>query len=468
WGPREVPLEPSTRAGSWIACDPELSHFALVKSHGDLVVGRLSDGVEVGRLPAEGRNLWNMRFSPDGEWLAILGYKFMEKRRIELLLLWRWRHGMQCQELPSLVWDRAFDFMPDSKSVICSDADGAVHIVDVADCGRPTSIKSGTSRPMHLAVDPAGRQVAISNSRKPEVVICDLTTGEVMHHLAHPMQTGPLAWHPDGNILAVSCADSHSYLWDIASGIKLAAMPSQHGYGANGLTFAAHGNLLMTWAWVGKPRFWNPWTGKQLVTCSGVTASLNRDGSQLVTRRGTKLVRWEVAGGQEYWLLPNPPALNGQGNSYRRLDCGLDQRWFVVGGRDGLRLWDLPLYHLPATLPLGRNLHVAFHPTKSELLCSGAEGMFRLPARLEGDTLFLVPPRKVSSHENNRLFVLDGEGRTIAALTSRGARIWNTAFPEAGNRMLEHPGTTGLALSRDGEWLVTLPWNGQGAKVWRT
>src|SRR5262249_60488304 len=106
---------------------------------------------------------------------------------------------------------------------------------------------------------------------------------------------------------------------------------------------------------------------------------------------------------------------------------------------------------MAATLPLGGNLHVAFHPTKSELLYSGAEGMFRLPARLEGDTLFLGPPRKVSSHENNRLFVLDGEGRTIAALTSRGAGIWNTAFPEAGNRMLEHQGTTSLALRRDVE-----------------
>src|SRR5262249_40236857 len=110
---QELSLEPSTRAGSWIACDPQLNHFAYPNSRGDMIVSRLSDGVEVARLPAQGRTLYGMRFSPDGQWLAILAYKLPENLKIHLLL-WRWQHGMECQQLPFLVADRAFDFMPDS------------------------------------------------------------------------------------------------------------------------------------------------------------------------------------------------------------------------------------------------------------------------------------------------------------------------------------------------------------------
>jgi WD40 repeat protein len=453
----------SGSAGSGLACDSDVQYVARAGSDQDAVILRVADGVEMARLPAAGRYFHGFRFSPDGQRLAILTPEG-RTRSVNWLLLWEWKQGSRCSELASTTFDRTFDFTADGEVVFCNQA-GVLHIVDPRS-GHTVRQFQSMAWPWHLAVDAAGKRVALSSFRSSEVEVYDLATGQLAGKLPHPTYVGPMAWHPDGNVLATSCHDSRIHLWDVDARRPYATLLSQYSFGANGITFAADGNLLMSWAWDGVVRLWNPWTGHQLVSCPGVTAALSREGTRLVSRQGNMLVHWEVNPRHEYYMLANPPAPNGERLNYRNSDCGLGERWLAMGCEDGLRLWDLQRNRIAGFLPLGRDLHVAFRPNRAEVVCSDGKGLLRLPIRREQDRLLVGPPEKLPAYGNCRDFAFDGQGKIMAALSGQGLRLCDLVAPPGPGIVREHPGAAGLALSNDGQWAVSFPWNGRGVKVW--
>ncbi len=450
-------------AGSGLACDPDVQYVARAGSDQDAVIVRVADGVEVARLPAAGRYFHSFRFSPDGQRLAILTPEG-RTRSVNRLLLWDWKQGSRSYEIATTTFDRAFDFTAAGEVVFCNQA-GVLHIVDPRS-GQTIRQFQAMVRPWHLAVDAAGKRVALSSFRSSDVEIYDLATGQLDCKLPHPTYVGPLAWHPDGKVLAASCHDSRIHLWDVDARRPYATLLSQYSFGANGIAFAAEGNMLMSWAWDGVVRLWNPWTSHQLVSCPGVTAALSRDGTRLLSRQGNKLAHWEVNPRHEYYMLANPPAPNGERLTYRNADCGLEERWLAMGCEDGLRLWDLQRNRIAGLLPVGRNLQVVFRPHRSELVCSDGKGLLRLPIRREQDRLLVGPPQKLPAYGNCGAFAFDGQGQTMAALSGQGLRLCDLLAPPGPGIVREHPGAAGLALSKDGQWAVSFPWNGRGVKVW--
>src|SRR5262249_6933153 len=234
--------------------------------------------------------------------------------------------------------------------------------------------------------------LAVSSLVARAVFVHDLSSGKLIHKLPHPRRAWNVAWHPDGNLLAVACDDFHVYLWNSTTGQQHAVLRG-HTTVPVGLCFSQNGELISTWAWDGTTRLWNPWTGRQLVQCPGVDGHLSGDGRSLATRHQTTMRLWQVTSGEEYRSLPHSPLLDTR-RTYHHVVVSPDGRWLAVSGEDGVRLWDLVLGKWLTRLPIGDTYGLAFLPTGAGLFTSGA-GLWHWPIQTDGDALRIGPPRKL-------------------------------------------------------------------------
>src|SRR5262249_14604138 len=119
-------------------------------------------------------------------------------------------------------------------------------------------------KPSQVAPHPDGSKVAVASLEHQEVQVRDLATGDVLQKLPTPALGGSVAWHPDGLLLAVACQDMNVYVWDTATAQPHAVLRG-HQSGGIGVAFAPGGDVLLSYAWDGTSRLWDPWTGRELL-----------------------------------------------------------------------------------------------------------------------------------------------------------------------------------------------------------
>src|SRR6185369_13766734 len=101
----------------------------------------------------------------------------------------------------------AMDFTPDGKQIAVGQKDGAIVFYDL-----PTGIEArrwnAVAMPHSLAFHPSGKKLAISSLEGKAVEVRDVATGDLVGHPIHqPAGIRGLAWRPDGNLLAMACAN---------------------------------------------------------------------------------------------------------------------------------------------------------------------------------------------------------------------------------------------------------------------
>jgi serine/threonine protein kinase/WD40 repeat protein len=339
------------------------------------------------------------------------------------------------------VSQEAVDFSSDGRWFACALDDGQVLLYDLS---RQTDgllapvrrLPPCGSRPHDLAISPDSAWVAVAlNAPRPVVRVRDLATGAVLADLPQQSEVYTVAWHPDGERLAVAGAEPQIQLWNVARRERTHLLECE----TRGirLVFNHTGTLLASNGNNGRLRLWDPSSGQlRFVTqAEHGTLCFSRDDRFLAATLagpgrgkqgdGIRLKVYEVNEAREYRTL-RPQT--GAGRELLGCAFSPDQRWLAVGMEGGVRLFDL---------------------------VSGQERVsLGLPFRdRSGETATPVSP----------------DGRWLTRITESGELQVQDARTAAVEVRLPVRPPVQIAFSPDGAWLMVRGFQpGFGCRLWST
>jgi serine/threonine protein kinase/WD40 repeat protein len=453
-----------------VVFDAALEHYARRDAIGAISVYRVAANEKIreysGSGSAKGSRV--LKFSPDGRYLAAT---FQPDHKLKV---WDLERPEPVYVSMSPVYTA--DYTPDSKRLVFGSSDPALHVVELAPVPGDVRVRSvpATGATINwITVHPDGRRVAFSSTGAHySVQIRSLDTGELLADLPHPELVGGVAWHPNGIWLAAPCDDRRIYLWDAQARKQTAVL---EGYKNGGIlvAFSPVGDLLASAGWESSLRLWDPKAGKELLNAPVSVSDLrfSRDGRRLAAGvRGTKLITYEVAPGDEYRTLVSDPAL-GKG-LYNDASVSPDGRLLAVGMNEGgARIWDLAGGRELAFVSTdGRAPGVLFH-TSGDLLTGALafSGIQRWPIHTDPGmpSRLLVGPRQQLHAGPVERIAQSSDGRIVAFNPAgEGAMVLDPENPLVPPQLLKHDGGVYIAASPDGRFVATGTHGGVGIKVW--
>jgi serine/threonine protein kinase/WD40 repeat protein/tetratricopeptide (TPR) repeat protein len=463
-----------------IAFDPDMQRYARTERDGSITVRQLADNKILVRIkdtcaPLKRQDDWRMTlvFSPDGQFLAGSG-DMIPGVPLQLWNLNRPRSVLQAA--PAGGYHRMIDFSPDSRVLAARGPDpSSLRFFDVL-TGKETKRVRFNQPIRAVRFHPGGDRVAVSAGFQVHVV--DLTGRPTNGPLSHPNVVPALSWSADGRRLAAACDDRQAYVWEVASGRKMAVC-NVHEY-LGSIAFNQRGDLLAV-AGGETTHLWDPVSGKRLLSASGLAADFSQNDRWLgLGVSGADVGRWEVALGGEYRPLHGHP----REAPVHSLDVSPDGRWLASAADDGVRLWDARAGTFLAQLPTGVTASVIFDRSGRFLITSGARGAYRwqirrgpqprtpasrLPGEREERARFQLGPAEPICLPHNTLWhhaSLSDDGRTFAVRVNYGqAVILDLERPRDKPRYVKEE-VGWLRLSPDGKWLASSIVDGYGGKLW--
>jgi hypothetical protein len=384
----------------WLDFDGGLTRYARSGRDGRITVARLSDGVEIGRLPDPVANA-AFRLSPDGQYLAV------RSNETGILDLWSLHDGQ-----PRLIHREhnhasyalgAFDFSGDSRLIAVGRPDGTISIRSVPP-GTFLQEWKHDSVPQHVAFRPHHSQIAVAGL--DAVQIRDYETGRLLVRLEGSSGATWVAWHPAGQRLATVDNDLGISLWEPDERRRALTLRG-HSAGAMTLRFNSSGTLLCSQAWDEVLRFWDPIGGELLFAARTETAPALRGASDRDAWAGSlaggQVQVWQVDEHEVYHRLTCEAAA-GEGFVHLAISpAGPGRnRLLAVAMEQTVRLWDLDSRRMIGVLPRRSVKRVAFDATGA-LWTSSTAGIMRWPmdeSGAEGQGIVFGPPMTIVSFSN--------------------------------------------------------------------
>jgi WD40 repeat protein len=395
---------------SGLAIDDDLTLYARGDSEGKVFVHRVADGKALGELPASstssqgGAAAAGMSFAPDGNLLAV------QNRPANQVRLWDWQRGKLVIEPPFAIDGRAMAFSPDGSRLALGQTDGTLSVYNVITGKEELKVSMGM-RPAHLSYSPTGDKLAIAGRSRDQVQVRDAVRGDVLQTISIAGGGLYVAWHPAGMILAVGCQDRSIHLYNSMTGSRHATLAG-HSSAAQGLWFAAGGNMVISTASDWSTKFWDSWTGRELVRIAPMALQVSRASHRLVTESAGTLSLWQVEPAHEYQSLPKNHIPFGEGLNHG--DISPDGRWLAIGTTGGIRMWDLALRTQVPLPPMLSTQRVKFDPSGRELITTSAAGIYRWPMLKEGGIVRIGPFTKLPAAASQRMTNGDGGGTRIS------------------------------------------------------
>lgn len=410
---------------------------------------------------------FRVEFSPDGRYLGAI-YHLADRFSARI---WDLERGDVVLKVPA-VHGILPAFRPDGQQVAIGCRDGTVRLYELPS-GKETK-RMGSVLPVQLIAfkgpagmicfSPSGEELAVCNGVTRNVALYRVATLEREQQLGHPgdwLET--LAWHPDGRNIATACGN-RIYLWDVRASAKPRLVLDVESTRVTSLGFSRQGDILASNGYDGVLRFWSPWTGKELVGFPGVSdrvpLQFSRDDSSLPCLRGAHAAIVAVAPGREQRRVPIQAWGIGD----------FSPRWplLAVADREGVMLWDKRSGRDVGRLPLPGTRWVFFDPVGDELVTSGTSGLLRWPVATSGLNLHVGPPVNVQLPAKARdTMAVSRDGATLVAkVDSQSAIVFRPGAASEPVQFADHPGMTYVALSPDGKWAASGPWNGARVLIW--
>ena len=458
---------PDVRPGPGWSLDPAMAVDGLSRisatwnEQGTIIVRTVPDRREVQRIES-GRLPLALNFSNDGRFLAQWDDGLN-------LRIWRVSDGQSVfgDELGRC---RHWAFSADSHQLVMGKEDEVVRY-DLG-TGRESNRWRARGKVFGLSFHPDNRQLAVGYQSSPVVSIYDATDATPLAEL--PVGAADeriVAWHPDGDRLAVGGSDLHIQIWDVPAKRRVATLEG-HVQQVTVLSFHPGGSLLLSAGWEAVFRMWEPSSGRQVLQFQHRLSSFSfsTDGrwvGAIQNEKGGQLL--EVAACPEYRTFVSSMGAGQSG--YFDGDISPDGGFVSAGMDDGVRIWDLASGREAAVLEIGRTGSAFFQPGGRELLTCGDAGLRRwgIPDRADASRelqpgspqmipLPFTPTRACRSRDGSILAVTSESGG--------GALIVDLASGRVQGSLLAHTYAGFIALSPDGAWLATAGWHSSVLQLW--
>jgi serine/threonine protein kinase/WD40 repeat protein len=464
--------------------DQNLTLYARTDSHGNCSIRRVADDKEIQFLTCPA--------ALTGQPLPCYPILSSDGRFVTVLYQGKSAHVWQLDaERPKLllgekrVW-WAF-FHPDNRRVAFAQTDGSISLYCL-ETGRevnrsPRDLSPNAPwRELTLAFHPTKSLLAVGSYFAPEVQIRGLETGNVLHKLETPLRCSHLAWHPQGQLLAVTDGDATGiHLYDGVTFQSLRTLSSTAG--GTRVQFNHAGDRLVAYGWDGNLCFFDVVAAQSFFQhpAAGCAFHLQfcRDDRWLAAQIGQdKLSLWQVADGREYRTLVSAPGKPTYGPTAVHPDGQFLAAKLTVGDDPlaGIGLWDLQTGVQLGFIPHVGVADLCFETEPSgALLTQGTFGLFRWPVRIDTSRRIatLGPPSRLPLPPGTNL----GCSRDAKVLVSASRAVGNWQ-PHAGGWVLhtDHP-TSPLrltpksdigwtAVDPSGRWVVTVPHGQSETTVW--
>lgn len=447
--------------------DARLERYARAELNGEIVIRRVSDGVELLRLRATGietPETVRLRFSPDGRLLAAKWYG----RRTNHFQLWDLGRRMVVLQPPLAIHQFVVQFSPDSQRLAVAETNGRIHQYDLA-MGVELQTISVPQPPNDIHFDPQVTRLVVGSELDRVVRVFDLASGELIQSLPHSSGIQALAWSQGGRQLASAGNDGCVYLWNMTTSKRLAVFEG-HAGAVTGVLFNHQADLLVSGGWDGKTWFWDPILARPLFSLPGRYASaFNADDAMLgfirLTPYATAAGLWRVSSAPECRRLGRLGlAVPGNAAAFSP-----DQRLLAVAGREGVRLWSLATGQTLGIVPTGDSRSAIFLPD-GVLITSGISGVQRWPLVWDSvlETLEPGPPAVLwSGVAEHAALTPDGQRLVVVGLQSPDADALVIQLSDAAppRRLKGHRPSTWISVSPDGRQFASGNWKGQGVCV---
>jgi serine/threonine protein kinase/WD40 repeat protein len=331
--------------------DARFERYAWSFKDEGIRIGRVADQQELLRLPAlpaERVTRWLLpRFSPDGRFLAVWYYVWASQRPLQV---WELKPGVS-QPLLALP-DAATqpEFSPDGRTLAVGMPDSSLRLFDLT-TGQETKRVPLELLPERLAFHPDGQKLAVSSTPQHCVQVRDLSSGQVTYSLPHPAGVQAVAWHPRGQLLGTGCDDHVIYLWDGASGERRGVLEG-HSWEVHDLAFDDTGEQLVSFCWDMTSRLWDLATHKSLWHLENIrVVSFSREGPLRAAGISGRQVRlWACVPSTEFHVFRGPM------DGIRGTSVSPDGRYLysVTRASNETWLWDIHRKPAVARFPDGR------------------------------------------------------------------------------------------------------------------
>jgi eukaryotic-like serine/threonine-protein kinase len=444
------------------AFDDHYQRYARFEENGDIVVCAIVDDHEIQRIPSGliSRN-WPLTLSPDGEFVA----KLEDGGRVRV---WRVADGQPALR-EAMEGCGGLAFSHDSRQLALSQND-LIRLFELS-TGREINRWSVPATPNRLAFDLQDQRIAVGYVRKDVVSIHHAASGKLLADLpVGTTRSQVLAWHPDGEHLAVGGSDPRIQIWDVSAKRQIASLEG-HAQQVTDLSFDPQSDLLASYAWDGVLRLWEPWSGRQMLqTATRAMIRFSGDGRWLGSvwdgdRRHHLL---EIARSSEYRSLPSGLALGQIG--LHEGDLSPDGQWLACATLAGVQIREFPGGRVATTLPTDYSYSALFEPDGGGLFTASVAGLKHWPVeRSVAGQIRIGPPRSVSlPFEVPMRISLTGDGRTLAVVGEQAgkATLLDPASDLPPRVTVDHPSAGFVALSRGGHRLATAGWHGDSVRLW--
>ncbi|MGW7414268.1 WD40 domain-containing protein [Streptomyces sp. NPDC054863] len=345
--------------------------------------------------------------------------------------------------------------------------------------GVPYGFDMRTSRlPEPIAYSPDGELLAVG-SEDGGVLLCGTDNGLALRTLqGHVGRVYAVKFRPD--TIATGGADGTVRLWDPVSGRCLHRL-EVHPDGVWPVSLDTAGSRLATGDREGLVTVWDTATGQPLHRLPGHTAPVyttvfSPDGRLLVTGDAGARVRvWDLATGRCVQEAPGHQGavyrarFSPDGSIFATADMGAED----AGAHGTVRIWATEGTRLLHELTghAGRVYTLDFHPSGTLLASGDTEGRIRL-----WDPVVGTPAGTLESFTGAVYQVLFGDdGKLLAACDSDGAvRVWTVTDRRSGGHTVtlrprqpaEHRGAAWACAFRPGDSQLLTVGNDGGARIW--
>ncbi len=357
------------------------------------------------------------------------------------------------------------DFSPDGKLLVVAGGDGVARIYRASDGTRLRELRHGS--PLSAAVFSSDGTKIATAGEGTAARLWDAKTGRLLHVLPHGGPVTSATFSRDGDLLATTSEDKTARVWDVATGHLLQQL--DHPGGVRSASFSGDGRLLVTVlvpaAFDRTARVWDVATGALLHRLQQPdrmrVARFAPTGPLIVTAGLGHIARvWDARSG----LQVRP--LVGHSGGITDAEFSPSDRQIVTASTDETaRVWDTGTAGLVGVLTNHQNfvLRAVFSPDGESVATASSDRLARI-----FDPNGTLRVTLVGHRESVTDVAFSSDGVSVATASADGtARLWDRR-PQPDLVPLGHHTAeiAALAFSQDGRRIVSAGVDGT-VRIWR-